>query len=65
MVDLNECEESVLLAEFKLWERCLENIRSSNIPRNAMEVIVLYNRHVYSSVLTSTDFCNLTSINCI
>uniref|UniRef100_A0A2S2R6P5 Repressor of the inhibitor of the protein kinase n=1 Tax=Sipha flava TaxID=143950 RepID=A0A2S2R6P5_9HEMI len=50
MVDLNECEESVLLAEFKLWQRRLENIRSSNIPRNAMEAIFLYNRQVYPSV---------------
>jgi hypothetical protein len=50
MVDLNECEESVLLAEFKLWQRRLENIGSSNIPKNAMEAIVLCNRQVYPSV---------------
>jgi len=50
MFDLNECEESVLLAEFKLWQRRLKNIKSSNIPRNSMEAIVLCNRQVYPSV---------------
>jgi len=50
MVDLNVCEESVLLAEYKLWQRRLENIGSSNIPKNAMEAIVLCNRQVYPNV---------------
>ncbi|XP_050546313.1 52 kDa repressor of the inhibitor of the protein kinase-like [Daktulosphaira vitifoliae] len=50
MFDLNECEESVLLAEFKLWKRRLESIKSSNTPRNAMEAIVLCNSQIYPNV---------------
>jgi len=59
MVDLNECKESVLLAKFKLWQRLLENIRSSNIPRNSMEAIVLCNRQVYQNVFNFYGFLQL------
>ncbi|XP_050526839.1 52 kDa repressor of the inhibitor of the protein kinase-like [Daktulosphaira vitifoliae] len=50
MFDLNECEESLLLAEFKLWKIRLENIKSSNTPRIAMEAIVLCNSQIYPNV---------------
>lgn len=48
--DLSECQDSILLSEYKLWQRRLKNVETCNLPKNAMEAIILCNQEIYPNV---------------
>ncbi|XP_050066076.1 52 kDa repressor of the inhibitor of the protein kinase-like [Aphis gossypii] len=48
--DLSECQDSILLSEYKLWQRRLKNVETCNLPKNAMETIILCNQEIYPNV---------------